>query len=295
MSSPELSFITVNYNGVTDTIELINCIQSVVHSIAYEIIVVDNGSTANEAEQLRNLFPTVKCIRSETNLGFAGGNNLGIERAEGDYLFFINNDTLIEDDNLSHLIERLASNPTWGASSPKICFNQSPRLIQYAGFTSLSRITLRNKGIGFKEKNSKKYNNAQPTPYLHGAAMLVKREVVEKVGAMPEIYFLYYEELDWSTQMTKAGYTLWYDPICTVYHKESQSTGQESPLKCFYLTRNRLLYAYRNLEGIERYISICYQISIGASKSIIKHITHRRKDLAKATTEGVKAFFKLIN
>lgn len=295
MSSPELSFITVNYNGVTDTIELINCIQSVVHSIAYEIIVVDNGSTANEAEQLRSLFPTVKCIRSETNLGFAGGNNLGIERSEGDYLFFINNDTLIEDDNLSHLIERLASNPTWGASSPKICFNQSPRLIQYAGFTSLSRITLRNKGIGFKEKNSKKYNNAQPTPYLHGAAMLVKREVVEKVGAMPEIYFLYYEELDWSTQMTKAGYTLWYDPICTVYHKESQSTGQESPLKCFYLTRNRLLYAYRNLEGIERYISICYQISIGASKSIIRNITHRRKDLAKATTEGVKAFFKLIN
>ena len=151
MSSPELSFITVNYNGVTDTIELINCIQSVVHSIAYEIIVVDNGSTANEAEQLRCLFPTVKCIRSETNLGFAGGNNLGIERSEGDYLFFINNDTLIEDDNLSHLIERLASNPTWGASSPKICFNHSPRLIQYPGFPSLSRTTLRTKGIGFND------------------------------------------------------------------------------------------------------------------------------------------------
>ena len=91
--------------------------------------------------------------------------------------------------------------------------------------------------------------------------MLVKREVIEKVGLMPEIFFLYYEELDWSTHITRAGYELWYEPRCTVFHKESQSTGQLSKLRTYYLTRNRLLYAWRNLltatiKGISAFIRI---------------------------------------
>ncbi len=295
MNKPQLSFITITYNGLKDTLELINSIHSTVHSVSYEIIVVDNASKENEAKLLKVIFPTIECIRSNTNLGFSGGNNLGIERATGEYLFFINNDTLIEEDHIAELISWLASDKSWGASSPKICFAQPPRLIQYAGFTPLSKITLRNEGIGFGKSDSEKYSIARPTPYLHGAAMLVKREVINKVGLMPEVYFLYYEEIDWCTQMTKAGYTLWYDPVCTIYHKESQSTGKESPLKSYYLTRNRLLYAYRNVGTIERVLSICYQITIGASKNIIRYLVKGRKDLAKATVKGVKGFFEQIN
>ena len=85
---------------------------------------------------------------------------------------------------------------------------------------------------------------------------------------MPEIFFLYYEELDWSTSMTRAGYELWYEPRCTVFHKESQSTGQLSKLRTYFLTRNRLLYARRNMKGMERLMSVLYQSTIAAGKTV---------------------------
>ena len=139
------------------------------------------------------------------------------------------------------MIERLESRAEIGGVSPKIRFAFPPQNIQFAGFTPLTPITLRNAGIGFGCPDNGTFDTPHPTPYLHGAAMLVKREVIEKVGLMPEIFFLYYEELDWSTHITRAGYELWYEPRCTVFHKESQSTGQLSKLRTYNLTRNRLL------------------------------------------------------
>ena len=119
--------------------------------------------------------------------------------------------------------------------------------------------------------------------------MMIKREVIENVGMMPEIFFLYYEELDWSTSMTRAGYELWYDPRCTVFHKESQSTGQLSKLRTYFLTRNRLFYARRNLKGGNRIASILYQGTVAASKNILSFIFKGRLDLAMAVFYGVNA------
>ena len=126
-----------------------------------------------------------------------------------------------------------------------------------------------------------------PTPYLHGAAMIIKREVIEKIGMMPEIFFLYYEELDWSTSMTRTGYELWYEPRCTVFHKESQSTGQLSKLRTYFLTRNRLLYARRNMKGMERLMSVLYQSTIAAGKNSLSFAFKGRFDLFCATYYGV--------
>ena len=123
--------------------------------------------------------------------------------------------------------------------------------------------------------------------------MMIKKEVIDKVGYMPEIYFLYYEELDWSTQIEKAGYELWFEPRCTVYHKESQSTGQQSYLRTFYLTRNRLLYAWRNRYGITRWVSILYQLVVAAPKNTLLFLLKGRTDLANAILKGTFAFFKL--
>ena len=114
---------------------------------------------------------------------------------------------------------------------PKIRFAWDNNPIQFAGYTPLSRITMRNRSIGFGEEDHGQYDAAHPTPYAHGAAMMVKREAIEKAGLMPECYFLYYEELDWSMMMRRAGYEIWYEPSTTIYHKESQTTGQQSPLR----------------------------------------------------------------
>ena len=294
-----LSIITINYNGLKDTCELIEILPLEDESV--EVIVVDNASTQDEATQIEQRYPQVIVIRSKANLGFAGGNNLGIQAAHGKYLFFINNDTLIEvrgkrlevRDMFQPLIDRLESSPKIGMVCPKIRFSWGTNPIQYAGYSPLSSITMRNRAIGCGEEDHGQYDIAHSTPYAHGAAMMVKREVIDKVGLMPECYFLYYEELDWSMMIRRAGYDIWYEPACTIYHKESQATGQNSPLKSYYMTRNRLLFAKRNINSPQRYLTYLYLIAIVALRDIIKYTLHRRPDLAKATLKGLRDFSKI--
>lgn len=283
----ELSIITVNYNGLDDTCSLID---TITFNDQLEVIVVDNGSTVDEAAVISQRYPHVKAIRSERNLGFAGGNNLGIKAASGRYLFLINNDTLFKSFDVQPLIHRLESSPSVAVVCPKIRFAWDPQPIQYTGYTPLSRITLRNQSIGFGEQDNGQYDAPHPTPYAHGAAMMIKREAIERVGLMPECYFLYYEELDWSMMFTRAGYQIWYEPGVTIYHKESQSTGVDSPLKTYYVTRNRLLFASRNIKGIYRYASYCYLTLAVLPRDICKYLLRRRPNLAKAALRGVCEF-----
>lgn len=291
-----MSIVTVNYNGYKDTCELID---SIPFEDSLEVIVVDNGSQGDEANILQTKFPHINAIRSNQNLGFAGGNNLGIKAAKGKYLFLINNDTVFKEFNLDVLIKRLESSPKIGMVCPKIRFAWANNPIQFAGYTPLSTITIRNKAIGYGEEDKGQYNTPHQTPYAHGAAMMLKREVLDKVGLMPECYFLYYEELDWSMMMTRAGYEIWYEPDCTIYHKESQSTGQNSPLRTYYITRNRLLLVKRNFLGINKYLAYTYLQLIVASRDIIKYLIKGRLDLLKSTIKGLLDFnyskFSILN
>lgn len=291
-NQPELSVITVNYNGLRDTERMIESLQKHL-TIQYELIVVDNGSVKDEASELQLKYPFLITIRSEQNLGFAGGNNLGIRHATGEYLFLLNNDTFVQDDSFSCLIDAMKQNPLLGGISPKIMFADTGEGIQFAGYSPLSRITLRNHLIGFREQDTGKYDKSRPTPYLHGAAMLIHREAIEKAGMMPEVYFLYYEELDWSLQIRRAGFELEYNPSATVYHFESSSTGQESPLKAFYMTRNRLLFAQRNLSGTDRILSICYQLLIAVPLKSFQALLTGRFTLAMAMIKGCFSFFMI--
>ena len=283
----ELSIITVNYNGLNDTCALID---SIPFNEDMEVIVVDNGSTKDEASILLTRYPYITAIRSDQNLGFAGGNNLGIETAKGKYLYFINNDTVFKDFNPQVLIKRLESSQEIGAVCPKIRFAWDDNPIQFAGYTPLSTITIRNRAIGFGEKDKGQYNNPHQTPYAHGAAMMLKREAIDKAGPMPECYFLYYEELDWSMMLTRAGYKIWYEPASTIYHKESQSTGQNSPLRTYYITRNRLLLVKRNWSGFTKYLSYCYLIVIVATRDILKYTLQGQFSLTSAVLKGIFSF-----
>ena len=288
-----MSIITINYNGLKDTCELLGTLPLEDNSL--EVIVVDNASKEDEASIIEQRYPTVTVIRSPQNFGFAGGNNLGIKAAHGRYLFFLNNDTVLrhQTSDFRHLIDRLESSDKIGAVCPKIRFSWEHHPIQYAGYTPLSPITMRNHAIGFGEDDHGQYDTPHPTPYAHGAAMMVKREVIDKAGFMPECYFLYYEELDWSMMIRRAGYDIWYEPACTIYHKESQTTGQASALRTYYVTRNRLLFVRRNNRSHTRYVTYLYLIIVVAGKDLLKHLLQRRTDLAKATIRGILHFVKL--
>ena len=283
----ELSIITINYNGLKDTCALI---ESIPFNDKTEVIVVDNASNNDEASEIEQRFPHVNVVRSEKNLGFAGGNNLGIQAAQGKYLFIINNDTIFKDFNVQALIDRLESTPEIGIVCPKIRFAWGTNPIQFTGYTPLSKITVRNRAIGFGEEDKGQYEMAHPTPYAHGAAMLVKRTAIEKVGLMPECYFLYYEELDWSMMFTRANYQIWYEPKCTIYHKESQATGQNSPLRTYYITRNRLLLVKRNYTGLKKWLAYCYLMAIVVPKDILKNAIHGNWGVLSATIKGTYDF-----
>lgn len=286
-----LSVITINYNGLKDTCDLLDTLP--LNDESLEVIVVDNASTKDETSILEQRYPQIKVIRSHKNLGFAGGNNLGIQAARGKYLFFINNDTVFENFNIRPLIARLESAKQIGMVCPKIRFAWGNHPIQYAGYTPLTPITMRNCSIGFGEDDHGQYDIPHPTPYAHGAAMMVKREAIEKAGMMPECYFLYYEELDWSMMIRRAGYDIWYDPQCTIYHKESQATGQNSPLRTYYITRNRLLFNHRNNKGINQLLSFLYLTAVVAPKDILNYLFQLRPNLAKAVAKGIVHFIKL--
>lgn len=287
----DVTFITVNYNGFDDTCDLIDSVKKCIRQTHYEFIVVDNASQNHEAERLRKKYPFVTVIQAPENLGFAGANNLGIKQAKARYVMLINNDAYLTEDNIQFLIGRMEADPEIAALSPKIRFAADPQLIQYAGYTPLSLITLRNKAIGYGEYDYHQYEHTCRTALLHGAAMLVRKTAIDRVGLMPEDYFLYYEEIDWSTRFIRAGYTLYFDPMCTVFHKESRSTGQDSPLRAYYLTRNRMKYALRFRPWYISPITITYLILVAVLRDVPDTLfIRRRPDLTWAMLKGVAAF-----
>mgnify|MGYP005840221043 CR=1 FL=1 len=285
-TSPALvSFLTVNYNQPEVTLELLHTLPKLSYS-HWEIIVVDNGSTPSELERECEKLDRVKYVHSNENLGFAGGNNLGLEHCQGDFIFLINNDTELPPDFLEPVISLFEQDEKIGAVSPRIGYYHQPETLQYAGFTAVNPFTLRNRAIGNKEKDQPQYQKNYPTQYCHGAAMCVRKSVIDKVGTMYHGYFLYYEELDWATRIKKAGYQIWLCGKSFIWHKESVSTGKNSPLKTYYLTRNRLLFARRNFEGFTLAAAWVYFIFIALPKNIFTLALQREWDLLRAFLRG---------
>ena len=186
---PLVSIITINYNETALTCELLKSIKQIDYP-NFEVLVIDNASVYKPLI-IKDLYPNVKLILSKQNLGFAGGNNLGIEQAKGKYLFFVNNDTVLKPNCLKLLVEYMQTLPNVGAISPKICDYEAPHLLQYAGSRPMNFYTARNNTIGYGEADNGQYNELRKTPYAHGAAMMVSQKVIEKVGKMPEHFFLY--------------------------------------------------------------------------------------------------------
>jgi GT2 family glycosyltransferase len=284
---PLVSIITVNFNQSLVTMELLKSLRGVSYP-NFEVIVVDNGSTKDPVDSLIELFPEVIFLKSPENLGFAGGNNFGLKTAKGEFLLFLNNDTEVDPGFLEPLVSKLKQNSSIGMISPKIRFHHTPDTIQYAGYTPLNPITLRQRLIGYREKDMGQYDMGRSTYSIHGAAMMVPRNVIAEVGIMAEMYFLYYEEHDWAERVKSAGYSIYYEPASLVLHKESISTGRDSPLKTYYITRNRFLFARRNFKGRHKLLPLIYLSFIAFPKGFITFLLQGRLDLARCVW---KAYF----
>lgn len=283
-----VSIITVNFNHSHVTDDLLDSIIQFNHFSDIEVIVVDNGSTLDPVPKWQKKYPDFIFIRSQQNLGFAGGNNLGIKVAKGDLLFLVNNDTIFTANLIEHLMSTLLKHPKVGIVSPKLLYFDQPNILQYAGYTSMNYFTGRNACIGQFEIDHGQYDTFEgQTGYAHGAAMMVKRSVIEKAGLMFEGFFLYYEELDWCESIKRAGFEVWVNTKASIYHKESISVGKKTALKEYFMNRNRILFIRRNTAWRQKIIFYLYFLFFVGIRNCFEY-------LKNGNSTFFKQFFRAI-
>jgi GT2 family glycosyltransferase len=268
---PLVSIITVNYNQAEVTCALLESLNRITYP-NFEVIVIDNASPTDDPKIIKQRYPNVVFIENPINYGFAAGNNFGLMRARGEFVLLLNNDIEVPPGFMEPMVNKLINNPDIGAVSPLIKFYYQPDTIQYAGYTPINYVTMRNFAIGNKTKDTGQYKSDYETAYAHGAAMMVPMEVVKKIGLMSYIFFLYYEEADWCVRIKNAGYKIFFLHNSHVLHKESVSTGKLSALKIYYLNRNRLVFMRRNVEGYDFYAGIAYQFFVAIPKNAFSYL-----------------------
>lgn len=287
--NPFVSIVTLNWNGTDVTCEFLESTKSFTYK-NYEIIVVDNGSKEDPTERiLAGNYPNVKIVKSPVNLGSAGGNNFGMRHMSPnyDFCFQVNNDAEVTPDLIEKCLEPFYSDPTVGAVCPKIRFHHHPTIIQYAGFNKMNMLTGKTTAVGSLEEDKGQHDTPGYTHSAHGCAMMVSREVIEKVGMMAEKYFVYYDESDWSARIIKAGYKIYYQAKGLVFHKESMSMGKLSPLKVHFMTRNRIYYMRRNASTGEFLVFAGFFGLLTVPKTILRFAKNRQWDHLKAFMKGI--------
>ncbi len=293
--NPFVSIVTLNWNGTDVTCEFLESTKNFTYK-NYEIIVVDNGSKDDPTERiLAGNYPNVKIVKSPVNLGSAGGNNFGMRHSRPDYdfVFQVNNDAEVTPDLIEKCLQPFYEDASIGAVCPKIRFHHNPTIIQYAGFNKMSMLTGKTTAVGSLEEDKGQHDTPGYTHSAHGCAMMVKREVVDKVGMMAEKYFVYYDESDWSARIIKAGYKIYYQAKGLIFHKESMSMGKESALKVHYMTRNRIFYMRRHATTGEFLIFMGFFGLLTVPKTVLKFTANRQFTHLKSFIKGIT--WNLVN
>lgn len=282
---PSVAIVSVNYNQTALTAEMLASLERAGLHEWCECYVVDNASAEDGSPVLAEAYPWVRTIRSERNLGFAGGNNLAIRQTGADYVFLLNNDALIDAGVLEGMLSRFRENPRLGALSPVIYdypqATDAPT-IQYAGATAISPSTGRNQTLHRGAPAGAQGRGLQSVAYAHGAAMLVSRVALEAAGPLEEGFFLYYEELDWCDRIRAAGLDVMLDADRAVWHRESVSTGVDSAFKTYWINRSRILYMRRNKSATQSALFRAFYLVGVLPLHGIRHVLAGRKQHARS-------------
>jgi len=241
---PRVTIIILNWNRIVDTLECLESLACLDYP-DYEVVVVDNGSTDRSVEAIRERFPEVTLIENGENLGFTGGNNVGLRQAlerGADYALLLNNDTEVAPDFLRHIVEATETDPTVGIAGPMIYYHERPELIWSAG-GAIDWRRGKTRMLGLNAPDTGQFGTAsRQVNFVTGCALLVKRAVLERVGLLDERFFAYYEETEWCVRAQRAGFKIAHVPTAKVWHKIPLDARDNSPLVHYYMTRNRLLF-----------------------------------------------------
>lgn len=252
---------TINFNSEKETHECLVSLEKLdTQGLDVTIVVVDNGSKVPFVLKDSEKSAGVVLVRSEKNLGFTGGSNVGIDYGLShgcDYVMLLNNDTIVDRNLLKELLEPFANEST-GLTAPKIYFakgheyhleryskEELGNVFWYAGgYVDWANVFTRHRGVD--EVDHGQYDKEEKVNFATGCCMLIKREVLEKVGKFDDKYYLYFEDGDISQRILKNGYNIVYNPKAVLWHITAASGGGSgSPLHDYYITRNRMLFGLR--------------------------------------------------
>ncbi len=249
---PRVTIIILNWNGLEDTLACLASLNQLDYP-AYDIIVVDNGSSDNSVAAIRAAYPQVILIETGDNLGYVGGNNVGLEHTKttgAGYALLLNNDTEVDPNFLSLLVEAAEADPTVGIVGPTIYYFDRPDVIWSAG-GAIDWGQGTTQMIGLDEVDRGQFGKQpRPVDFVTGCTLLIKMLLVEQVGLLDPRFFAYYEETEWCVRVTRAGFKILHVPRAKIWHKISPIAREASPHVHYYMTRNRLLFLKLSRAGM---------------------------------------------
>ena len=247
----KVSIIILNWNGKNNTLECLESVKEIDYS-NFEVIVVDNGSTDGSPTEIRRQYPEITVLETGKNLGYAEGNNVGIRYAiaqRADFVFLLNNDAIVDSQILNSFLEATQLYPDAGIFGGKVYDYGEPNKIQFAGaIWDEKTCYFLHMGEG-EIDDGKTFESYREVDFAIGCVLFFRKELIEKVGYLEPKFFLNYEETDWCFRSRRSGYKCIFVPKAKVWHKGAASfAGQLSPLYVYFMTRNELLWAERNLK-----------------------------------------------
>lgn len=279
--------VVLNWNNFEATAE---CLKSLVDTEYenHEILVVDNHSTDDSPERIREEFPTIHFHRTDHNGGYAYGNNAGIEEAldlGAAYVFVLNNDTNVAPDTVGNLVDTLEDNEEAGIAAPMIYYYDQPNTIQACG-SGVDIWKANTRARGHLEEDTGQFNERTRVEHANGAAMMINRAVFDEIGLLDEEYGYYTEDLDFSHRATEAGFEIIAVPDATIWHKVSASTGSQSPFVSYYTVRSKLIFARKHVPLRLLFLFAFYYVYFVLWR-IAGHLRHGNRRTATAVLLGV--------
>jgi GT2 family glycosyltransferase len=251
--TPKVAIIVLNWNGRIDTAACLDSLKALSYP-AFEVVLVDNGSVDGSQEYFRERYSWVTLLETGQNLGFTGGNNVGISyalRSGADYVLLLNNDTVVDAAFLDRLVAAGQARPDVGILNPKIYYFDPPDMIWYAG-GELSLYRGLSRHYGYRQTDRGQFDDPREVSFITGCAFFIKREVIDRIGLLDEYFFCYSEDADWSLRALKAGYKGLYVPSARIWHKVGAATrpsGNEFSIRMG--TRNVMYLVYKHAGTVQ--------------------------------------------
>jgi GT2 family glycosyltransferase len=275
---PTVFVVVLNWNLKADLAECLSSLEGITYQNA-QVVVVDNASTDRSAEMVRARFPAAHLIVNEWNLGFAGGNNVGLgyALAQGaQYIFLLNNDTLIAPDMLSRLVDVLEAEPSLGIVGPKILYYGTTDRVWYLGHRRSRWLP-----VPRRVRSPQEECPVEPSwfevDYVSGCGMLIRHDVLQRVGLLDERMFMHYEDADFCRRAQQAGYRLACVPRARMWHKVSQSSYHEAPAVRHAKARNRVLFYRRHPHGPHPWLTATFLLASAGATMTVDLLQGRRE------------------